>query len=56
MPLVRLVLTSFTAKYIDYQSKLMLGKRVSVFGSHVGVVPHGKRNVLNLLLTMVCLW
>ena len=56
MPLVSVVLTSFTAKYIDYQSKLMNGKRVSVFGRRVGVVPHGRLNVLTVLLTMVCVW
>ena len=54
--MVTLVLTSLREKYIVFQSKMLYDKRVIVFGTWIGVVPHGKRNVLCLLLTMVCLW
>ena len=56
LTMVSVVLTSLREKYIDFQSKMLFGKRVSVFGRWVGVVLYGKRNVVSVMLTMVSVW
>ena len=51
LTMVSVVLTCFRGKYIDFQLKMLFGKRVSVFRG--GAQPHAKRNVVCVLLTMV---
>ena len=43
LTMLSLVLTSFRGKYIEFQFKMVYGKRVSVSAACVGTLPHGNR-------------
>ena len=53
LTMISVMLTCFRGKNIDFQLKMLFGKRVSVFRGD-GAQPHAKRNVVCVLLTTKC--
>ena len=51
LTMISVMLTCFRGKNIDFQLKMLFGKRVSVFKGG-GAQPHAKRNVVCVLLTI----